>query len=86
MSIWDYKKIEEDFKNKDSSEFIEAVNSISKLFKAKYEKALENNVITYTEKSPEIIEAINYCRNKFGKRNWYQQFQIKSKKAKENKA
>lgn len=85
--IWKYKKLEEIYKNRPSSEFMQALIEINKPYKAKYKKALENNVIIYTEKDSEIIKAINYCRAKFKRRKWYEQFRVKNnKKSKEDKA
>lgn len=86
LPSWAFKKLKEKYKNEPSFVFMQQVIKADKPFKAKYKVAKENNVIIYPDNSPEIIEVINYCRTKFGKRNWYQQFQIKSKKSKDNKA
>ena len=79
LPSWVFKKLREKYKNESSHIFMQQVIKADKPFKAKYKVALENNVIIYPDNSPEIQEAINYCNIKFGKKSWYQQFQIKKR-------
>ena len=81
LSPWKHKKICNKYKNEDSFNLMCKIIEADKPYKAKYKAALENNVIIYTDDSPEILEAINYCKTKFSSREWYKQFKIKKKES-----